>query len=155
MQLRDIARSIMQANGNLLQWPDGHPQDTLFEEDIRQNTSFVVEENVHIVATFALVPGIEPTYKYIYEGEWLQPQLPYHTIHRVASTHESRGVFDAIMAYASTVTDNLRIDTHADNTIMQHLILKHGFSFCGIIHLANGDPRYAYQRITTGSVPTR
>ena len=30
---------------------------------------------------------------------------------------------------------------------MQHNIVKHGFSYCGIIYLASGDERLAYQRI--------
>ena len=53
-----------------------------------------------------------------------------------------------------------RIDTHRDNKIMQHNILKHGFTYCGIIYLLSGDAldqrslatkgtqeRLAYQRI--------
>ena len=31
--------------------------------------------------------------------------------------------------------------------IMQHNILKHGFTYCGIIYLLSGDKRMAYQRI--------
>ncbi len=31
--------------------------------------------------------------------------------------------------------------------IMQHNILKQGFSYCGIIYLESGDPRLAYQKI--------
>jgi hypothetical protein len=42
---------------------------------------------------------------------------------------------------------NIRIDTHQDNKIMQHNILKHGFSYCGIIYLLSGDERLAYQKI--------
>ena len=34
------------------------------------------------------------------------------------------------------------------NHIMQHNILKHGFTYCGIIHLANGDERRAYQKLS-------
>ena len=30
--------------------------------------------------------------------------------------------------------------------IMQHNIAKHGFTYCGIIYLANGDERLAYQK---------
>ena len=30
---------------------------------------------------------------------------------------------------------------------MQHLLSEHGFSYCGIIYLASGDERLAYQRI--------
>jgi hypothetical protein len=29
---------------------------------------------------------------------------------------------------------------------MQHNILKHGFTYCGIIYLASGDERLAYQK---------
>ena len=42
---------------------------------------------------------------------------------------------------------NIRIDTHRDNKIMQHNILKYGFSYCGIIYLLSGDERLAYQSI--------
>lgn len=40
---------------------------------------------------------------------------------------------------------NLRIDTHADNHTMQHLIQKHGFQKCGIVYVEDGTPRIAYQ----------
>lgn len=33
----------------------------------------------------------------------------------------------------------------AARRIMQHCIRKAGFRYCGIIHLANGDERLAYQ----------
>ena len=38
-------------------------------------------------------------------------------------------------------------DTHRDHRIMQHLLEKHGFTYCGVIYLASGDERLAYQRI--------
>ena len=44
---------------------------------------------------------------------------------------------------------NLRVDTHRDNRVMQHLLLQHGFTYCGIIHLASGDERLAYQRLSS------
>ena len=43
--------------------------------------------------------------------------------------------------------ESLRADTHADNKIMQHVLEKNGFRKCGIIHLANGDPRLAYEKM--------
>ena len=36
---------------------------------------------------------------------------------------------------------------YRDNVIMQHNIAKHGFSYCGIIYLASGDERLAYQKL--------
>ena len=40
----------------------------------------------------------------------------------------------------------LRIDTHRDNKIMQTLLAKNGFQYCGVIRLTNGEPRLAYYR---------
>ena len=37
------------------------------------------------------------------------------------------------------------LDTHKDN-IMQYNIEKYGFTYCGIIYLASGDARLAYQK---------
>ena len=42
---------------------------------------------------------------------------------------------------------HIRIDTHEDNVVMQNLLKKLGFKFCGIIHLKNGDKRLAYEKI--------
>ena len=71
-----------------------------------------------------------------------------HQIHRIASTPESHGVFRRIIEYALSVSGNLRIDTHRDNRIMRRLIEKAGFSYCGVIVLADGSERLAYQKIT-------
>lgn len=40
---------------------------------------------------------------------------------------------------------NILIDTLSDNTIM-HCLTKNGFTYCGLIHLQNGDERQAYQK---------
>ena len=72
--------------------------------------------------------------------------LPYHVIHRIASVPNVHGVFKSIMDFCFSKERNIRIDTHRDNLIMQHNILKHGFTYCGIIYLASGDERLAYQK---------
>mgnify|MGYP003296922186 CR=1 FL=1 len=46
---------------------------------------------------------------------------------------------------------NIRIDTHHDNVVMQRLLKKLGFQYCGIIHLENGDPRLAFQYEKNGA----
>lgn len=81
--------------------------------------------------------------------QWLDDSQPYHVIHRIASFPEAHGIFHTIMEFAFARDRNIRIDTHRDNRIMQHNILQHGFSYCGIILLANGDERLAYQKINT------
>ena len=96
------------------------------------------------MASFAFIPGPEPTYKEIFEGQWLDDK-PYHVVHRLASTAASRGIFNDVMDYCMGVAGNLRIDTHRDNVIMRHVIDRYGFIYCGIIYLLNGDERLAYQ----------
>ncbi|MBP5619849.1 MAG: N-acetyltransferase, partial [Bacteroidaceae bacterium] len=60
---------------------------------------------------------------------------------------EKHHIFSDIMDFCFSRERNIRIDTHRDNSIMQHNIGKHGFAYCGIILLANGDERLAYQKI--------
>ena len=81
------------------------------------------------------------------KGEWVDDTLPYVTIHRLASTKDSNGVAKACFDWCWSQCHNLRVDTHEDNVIMRHCIEKAGFRYCGIIHLLNGDPRLAYQKI--------
>ena len=60
----------------------------------------------------------------------------------------SYGDVPAILDFAFSHDCSIRIDTHRDNHIMQHNILKHGFTYCGIIYLESGDELLAYQRTT-------
>ena len=53
----------------------------------------------------------------------------------------------AIMEFCMERSRHLRVDTHRENHIMQHLLLKFGFRYRGIIYLQNGDERLAYQLI--------
>ncbi len=47
------------------------------------------------------------------------------------------------------MSGSLRADTHADNKAMQHILEETGFTRCGvIIHVADGSPRFAYQRMS-------
>lgn len=41
---------------------------------------------------------------------------------------------------------NLRIDTHDDNRIMQHILEKTGYVKCGRIYVEDGSPRIAYHK---------
>ena len=159
MTVLEAAKGIMRASGNTGQWVNGYPSEAVIAEDIAHGYGFVVEDVVEsketallrnaaiIVGYFAFIPSPEPTYASIYEGTWLDDDLPYHVVHRIGSTLDSHGVFEAIMAFCFSHDSNIRIDTHRDNLIMQHCILKAGFSYCGIIYLTSGDERLAYQKL--------
>lgn len=107
--------------------------------------SYLLEEDGKPIATFAFVPGPDSTYKNIYCGAWLD-EAPYYVVHRMARLPGKHHVFCDVLDYCFSRTDNIRIDTHRANTLMQHLILKYGFRYCGIIYLSDGSERLAYQR---------
>ena len=124
---------------------------------VENHGGFVIEEDngenpstKKIVGYFAFLASPEPTYSKIYNGEWLDDVKPYHVIHRIASYPDVHGIFSDIMDFCFSRDANIRIDTHKDNLIMQHNIEKHGFTYCGIIYLASGDERLAYQKNGTG-----
>lgn len=144
MTLVSCAREIMRRDGNLLQWSDGHPSIEQFRADIAQGVSYLMKEKDMAVGTFAFMPGPDVTYGRIDGGQWLNDD-PYSVVHRIASRSETHGIFGAMLNFCLATTDNIRIDTHRDNHIMQHLLRKHGFAYCGIIYLLNGDERLAFQ----------
>ena len=148
MQVMEAAKKIMRQSGNMYQWGDGYPSEAVIISDMEKRGGFVVEDSGRIVGYFAFLPSPEPTYSKIYDGEWLDEIQSYHVIHRIASYSTVHGIFGSIMDFCFSLDSNIRIDTHKDNHIMQHNILKHGFTYCGIIHLANGDERRAYQKLS-------
>ena len=138
------AREFMIATGNPTQWTDGYPKNELVLEDISYGDSFVCIEDGAIVGSFVLRPGNDPTYEKIYEGAWKNDN-PYATIHRIASNGKVKGVFAKAIEHALQNYSTIRIDTHKDNVVMQHLVEKAGFEYCGIIYCWDGGERLAYQ----------
>lgn len=146
MQLLECGRQKMRANGNMEQWADDNPKQSLIEADINNGNSYILEEEGKAVATFAFIEGPDITYNNIYEGEWKENTLPYHVIHRMASLHGTHGVFKDILEYCFERCNNIRIDTHRQNSIMRNALSKYGFEYCGIIYLLDGAERLAYQQ---------
>ena len=138
------ARSYMAANGNPGQWDSSYPGRQLLEDDIAAGDSYVCTSEGRIIASFVLREGDDPTYAVIEGGQWLSDR-PYATIHRIASSGEEGGIFERVMEFALEKHDSIRIDTHADNKIMQRLVLKYGFVHCGTIRCWNGSEILAYQ----------
>ena len=147
MKILEAGRGIMLASGNLHQWPQGYPTEEMVRRDIGPGYGKVMEDGGRIVAYFACIPSPDPTYAVIYDGAWEDDEKPYYVVHRIASFPQVHGVFKTMMEYLDALTDNIRIDTHKDNKIMQHNLSKYGFKYCGIIHIASGAERLAYQRI--------
>lgn len=145
MAVLEAAKRIMRASGNLYQWVDGYPSREVISADVAAGFGHVVVDEGRLVGYFAFIPSPEPTYVKIYEGKWLDDTSSYHVVHRIGSLPEVHGIFNSIMDWCFSQDPHIRIDTHRDNAIMRHCIEKYGFRYCGIIYLASGDERLAYQ----------
>ena len=146
MDLFAKARTIMRACGNIHQWNNNYPSENIVRKDIANGVCYVLcAECGKIIATMAFIPGPDPTYAKIYDGTWLDDS-PYYVIHRIAVCEPGHNAAELLFNWAFQHTSSIRIDTHKDNVIMHHILKKQGFTRCGQILLANGDPREAFQK---------
>ena len=146
LEIFRAAKAYMAAHGNPTQWGGDYPGLPELLPDIAWGDSYVLTENGTVVGTFSFIIGDEPTYQVLLNGRW-HADRPYGTIHRLASSGTVRGVSRACFDFCTGLSDYVRVDTHADNHVMQRCILREGFSYCGVIHVADGTPRVAFERI--------
>lgn len=144
LEIYELARKFMAETGNANQWGEHYPPRQMLETDIIEGNLYVVEDcTIHGV--FAWFTEPDPTYGYIEDGAWLC-HSPYGTLHRVAADG-SGGLFSAVLSFATSRNPHIRIDTHRENKVMQHVLEKNGFQRAGIIYLEDGDSRIAYERV--------
>lgn len=149
MEIYAYARTFMAEHGNPNQWgPTNWPPEELIHEDIRTGRSYVCEHDGRVVGVFFFDFGkdIEPTYLNITDGSWMNEEA-YGVVHRIASDGSAAGIGTCCLNWAFAQCGHLRIDTHADNTVMQNLLIKLGFEQRGIIYVVEDNyPRFAYEK---------
>ena len=145
------ARKFMAEHGNPTQWGQTRPTEETLRKDIEKEQLYVIEEENRLRGVFALIIGEDPTYRNIEQGCW-RDDSTYGTIHRIASAPEVHGIMAQVLSFAWGKIQHLRIDTHENNQVMQHLILKNGFEKCGIIYVDDGSPRVAFEKISDTKV---
>ena len=146
MDVFDAAKQFMQKTGNDKQWIDGYPPKELILGNICDENLYVcLTEDEQIAGVFYFKVEDDVTYAKIYDGEWLNDR-PYGVIHRIASNGKRKGIGEACLRWGLEQCGNVRVDTHRDNNVMQNILLRNGFRQCGIIYVANGTERIAYQK---------
>lgn len=143
LEIYSIAKRFMHTNGNPNQWNGSYPdRETLLSDIDKGHLHVCVDDKGRAYACFALIGGEDATYKVI-NGRW-KSDTPYGTIHRIASDGSRKGIFAECTDFARTKYNHLRVDTHEDNIPMQNAVKKDGFEYAGIIYLADGSPRLAF-----------
>ena len=151
-EIYDSAKTFMDQSGNQSQWINGYPQKELLAKNITDGDLYICAEEDKIVGVFCFFQNADdPTYRKIYNGKWLNDK-PYGTIHRMASDGAISGLLEKTMPFCLGLTDNVRIDTHADNKPMLDAVRRYGFRHCGVIYVADGSPREAFQYAKTGGL---
>ncbi len=151
MEIYSHARAFMAAHGNPDQWgPTNWPPESLIHEDVRNGNSYVCTNDAgNVIGTFFYDYGVdvEPTYLKIVGGAWLDDS-PYAVVHRIAADGSEKGIGSFCLEWAFRESGHLRIDTYRDNIVMQNLLGKLGFVYCGTIFIReDSSPRMAYEKV--------
>ncbi|MBD9207312.1 MAG: N-acetyltransferase [Clostridiales bacterium] len=146
LAIYDSARRFMRANGNTVQWLNGYPSEVLLRQDTARGDLYVMEDGGVIYGVFAFIIGDDPTYQTIHGACRRCPAgAACRRAYRCPATR--RGVLAEAVDWALTRLPHLRADTHEANVTMQRCLERAGFVRCGVIHVADGTPRLAYERI--------
>ena len=150
MKIYEYARWFMSEHANPNHWgPTNWPPEELIRSDIADGSSYVCICEERIVGTFFYKQGkdIDPTYHSIENGAWMDDG-PYGVIHRLAGDGTVKGIGKFCIEWAFKQCGHLRMDTHGENYVMQNLLKKSGFHYCGIVHVEEDScPRLAYERL--------
>ena len=148
MEIYAQARAMMAEGGNPNQWGAAHPPQHVIEQDIAQGQSYLctTPDGTTALAVFFFDIMPDPTYNKI-DGAWQNDTAPYGVVHRIARGRNAKGAGAFCLEWCYNQAQNIRIDTHKDNAPMLKLLPALGYQYCGIIWLANGDERMAFQKV--------
>ena len=93
----------------------------------------------------------EPCYNEL-AGKWLS-DLPYGVVHRMAidDVCKGKGAAPAFFRFAEELCRerdirSIRVDTDADNRMMQRVLEKQGFTYCGTVCFDNSE-KIAFEKL--------
>ena len=151
MEIVKQAQEYFKSQG-IDQWQNNYPNDEVINNDINNCESYVMLDGDDIVATTVISFAKEKSYENILDGKWIT-NGDYVVIHRIAveNAHKGKGLSHKIIKYAEEVCKqnnihSIKVDTHEDNILMQSLLKKNGFEYCGIVYLEDGGKRVAFEK---------
>lgn len=133
------------------QWQTGYPDRENIKEDIIAKRGYFVKNDNNKLAYMCVDFEGEPAYKNI-KGAW-QSNATYAVIHRLAISKQNvgSGLSNVIIQLVEKLckqkgVDSIRVDTDNANKIMQHILQKNSFVYCGTIWFAGSD-KLAFEKI--------
>ncbi len=152
MDIIDQAKIFLREQG-IDQWQTGYPNLESILGDIEKENGYFIMEDERILGYICIDYAGEPAYRNL-QGKWISADdAPYVVVHRLAFLKESRGkgladaVFRLVVEQAiERGIHNFRVDTDADNKIMQHILQNNGLSYCGVIWFDNSE-KIAFEKV--------
>lgn len=140
-------------NQGIDQWQNGYPNPESIQQDIAHSKGYFLTDGTEYLAYLCMDFDGEPAYNEI-KGKWLTDNnAKYMVIHRLAfdESYRGKGLSSAVFKLAEefckeTGIKSIRVDTDSDNKIMQHIMKKTGFLYCGTIWFAGGN-KIAFEKI--------
>ena len=124
------------------QWINGYPSIDTISEDINNGRGYLLIDNDEIIGYFVKI-DYDPCYDKI-DGAWINDE-PYVAIHRTVTKYFNKGLGSKMFDEIKMKYDHIRVDTHEGNISMNKCLLKNDFKYCGVIYIADGSPRNAYE----------
>lgn len=147
-QCIEDARAYHKTMG-FVQWHPNYPTPQTIVDDIHRHLGYVFVADDEVIGYCCIIIGDEPAYHNI-DGAW-KTDRPYAVIHRMAFNQKARGKGLSKVAFAQIKTlcrsrgiRAIRVDTQDENKVMQHILGREGFQYCGLIEF-DGGPKLAYE----------
>ena len=132
-----------------VQWHPGYPTLQTIKDDIEAGIGYVFAEGDKVYGYCCIIIGDEPAY-HVIDGAW-KTDRPYAVVHRMAFSEQSRGkglsgqAFTLIKDFCSeNDIAAIRVDTQDENKVMQHILEREEFKYCGLVTF-DGGPKLAYE----------
>jgi GNAT superfamily N-acetyltransferase len=133
------------------QWQDGYPNETIVENDIKNEFGYVLLDQEKIIGYSAIIINDEPEYKKII-GNWITND-DFVVVHRIVIAEEylGQGLSKIILKHIEDFAlknkiNSIKVDTNFDNFAMMKVFDSLGYIYCGEVFF-RGSPRRAYEKV--------
>ena len=125
------------------QWHPDYPTRQTILDDIADHTGYAFEDDTGVIGYCCIIIGDEPAYHEI-DGAW-KTNRPYAVLHRLSFSRKARGsglsgeAFRLIKEFClQNDVDAIRADTQDENKVMQHILDREEFEYCGLVWFGGG-----------------
>jgi ribosomal protein S18 acetylase RimI-like enzyme len=147
------ACAIKMIEEKIYQWNDTYPSIEVFEQDIREETLYVIEEQTTVWGCIMFSPKKDAVYNSV---KWLTPDSENLYVHRLAvdPIKQGQGYAQKLMRFMedfaqSHTMHSIRLDTFSQNPKNLLFYKKQGFHQLGAVYFPDQSkfPFYCFEKV--------